>query len=149
MGSPMPGAKLFFLCGLVFLIASFFLRPVGGPSIDISVHGTYFVVGHFHLVLLSGLALWLYAGLYYLGARLFGLGFSLTLIVAHLLVTVAALLGLNSIRYLGIDGIDHPPVSALMFRFVPVCGALFLIGVLLFVVIVLLAAVARIRRAIA
>jgi heme/copper-type cytochrome/quinol oxidase subunit 1 len=147
MGSPMLGARLFSLCGIVFLVAGLFLRPVGVPSIDIYANGTYFVVWHVHLLFLSGLILWLYAGLYYLGARLFGLGFSLTLMVAHLLVTIAALLGLNSIRYLGIDGIDHPPVSPLIFRLVPVCGALFLIGALLFVVIVLLATVARIRRA--
>jgi|ERR1700719_3962931 len=146
MGSPMLSAKLFFLCGLVFLVAGLFRRPPGSPSVDIFVHATYFVVGHLHLLLLSGLALWFYAGLYYLGARVFGLGFSPTLIVAHLLVTVTALLGLNSIRYVGNYGIGRPPASPLLFRHAPICGALFLISAELFVVIVLLAAAARFRR---
>ena len=146
MRSPMLGAKLFFLCGLVFLIAGFFLRPSGFPSIDIQVHESYFVVGHFHLLSLSSLALWLYAGLYYLGARLFALQFNTALTILHLLVTTVALIGLNSFRYLGNYGSAQSPPSPLLVRLTPLGGLLFLIGIVMFIVIVILATVARVRR---
>jgi cytochrome c oxidase subunit 1 len=147
MGSPMLGAKLFFLCGLVFLVAGLFRRPPGSPSIDIFVHATYFVVGHFHLLLLSSLALWIYAGLYYLGARLFALQFNTTLTILHLLVTTVALIGLNSFRYLGNYGNAQSPVSLLLVQLIPLGGVLLLIGIAMFIVIVILATVARVRRA--
>jgi heme/copper-type cytochrome/quinol oxidase subunit 1 len=147
MGSPTLGAKLFFLCGLVFLVVGFFLRPPGLPSIDIYVHATYFAVGHVHLLFLSCLVLWLYAGLYYLGARLFTLQFSTTLTILHLLVTTVALIGLNSFRYLGNYGTPQSPVSPLLVLLAPLGGALFLIGITMFIVIVILATVARVRRA--
>jgi heme/copper-type cytochrome/quinol oxidase subunit 1 len=147
MGSPMLGAKLFFLCGLVLVIAGFFLRPSSFPSIDIQVHESYFVVGHFHLLFLSSLALWLYAGFYYLGARLFALQFNNTLTILHLLVTTVALIGLNSFRYLGNYGTGQTPVSPLLVLSAPLGGALFLIGIAMFIVIVILATVARVRRA--
>jgi cytochrome c oxidase subunit 1 len=147
MGSPMLGAKLFCLCGLVFLIAGLFWRPPGSPNIDIYVHATYFVVGHFHLLLLSSLAFWIYAGLYYLGARLFALQFNITLTLLHLLVTTVGLIGLNSFRYLGNYGTAQSPGSPLLVLIAPLGGALFLIGIAMFIVIVVLATVARVRRA--
>jgi heme/copper-type cytochrome/quinol oxidase subunit 1 len=147
MDSPMLGAKLFFLCGLVFLVAGFIERPAGLPSIDIMVHATYFVVSQLHLMLLSSFVLWFYAGLYYLGVRLFGLDFSPILMIVHLSLTATALIGLNSIRYLGIYGVEHPPASPLLFRLAPASGVLLLIGAALFVVVILLATVARVRRA--
>ena len=147
MRSPVLGAKLFFLSGLVFLVAGFLRRPPGSPSIDIYAHGTYFVVTHFHLLLLSSLALWIYAGLYYLGARLFTLSFNTTLTILHLLVTTVALVGLNSFRYLGNYGSVQSPASPLLVQLVPFGGALLLIGIAMFIVIVILATVARVRRA--
>jgi heme/copper-type cytochrome/quinol oxidase subunit 1 len=148
MGSPMLGAKLFFLCGLVFLVAGFFRPAPGSPSIDLYAHGTYFVVAHFHLLLLSSLALWIFASLYYLGGRLFALQFNITLTILHLLVTAVALIGLNSFRYLGIYGTAQSPVSPLLVVLAPLGGALFLIGIVMFIVIMILATVARVRRAV-
>jgi cytochrome c oxidase subunit 1 len=143
----MLGAKLFSLCGLVFLVAGSFRRPPGSPSIDILVHATYFVVGHFHLLLLSSLALWIYAGLYYLGPRLLALQFNTTLTILHLLVTTVGLLGLNSFRYLENYGNAQSPVSPLLVQLVPLGGVLLLIGITMFIVIVILATVTRVRRA--
>jgi heme/copper-type cytochrome/quinol oxidase subunit 1 len=147
MHSPMLGAKLFSLSGLVFLVAGFFGRPPGSLSIDLSVHGSYFVVGHFHLLLLSSLALWIYAAMYYLGARLFALHFNIPLTILHLLVTTVALIGLNSFRYLGNYGTAQSPVSPLLVLLAPLGGALFLIGIAMFIVVVILATVGRVRRA--
>lgn len=147
MRSPMLGAKLFFLSGLVLLVAGLLLRPAGLPMIDIYGHETYFVVAHFHLVHLATLALWTYAGLYYLGARLFGLQFSSTLTILHVLITTVALIGLNSFRYVGIYGTAQRPVSPLLVRVTTLGGALFLIGIIMFIVILILATVARVRRA--
>lgn len=147
MRSPMLGAKLFFLAGLVFLLAGAFWRPTGLPNIDIYLHATYFVVGHFHLLFLSSLALWIYAGLYYLGARLFALRFNTTLTILHLLVMTVALIGLNSFRYLGNYGSTQSRVSPLVVQLIPLGGALFLIGIAIFIVIVILATIARVRRA--
>jgi cytochrome c oxidase subunit 1 len=147
MRSPMLGAKLFCLCGLAFLVAGLFWRPPGSPSMDIYAHGTYFVVAHFHLLLLSSLALWIYAGLYYAGARLFALRFNITLVILHLLATTVALIGLNSFRYLGIYGTVQSPASPLLVLVAPLGGSLFLIGIAMFVFIMILATVARVRRA--
>ena len=147
MRSPMLGAKLFFLSGLVLPVAGLLLRPGGLPMIDIYSHETYFVVAHFHLVHLSTLALWTYAGLYYLGARLFGLRFSSTLTILHVLITTVALIGLNSFRYIGIYGTAQRPVSPLLVRVTTLGGALFLIGIIMFIVILILATIARVRRA--
>jgi len=147
MGSPMLGAKVFFLTGLIFLVAGILRRTPGSATIDIYYHSTYFVVGHFHLLLLSSLALWIYAGLYYLGARLFALQFNTTLTILHLLVTTVALIGLNSFRYLGIYGSAQSPVSPLLVQLIPLGGVVFLIGIALFIAIVIFATVARVRRA--
>ena len=45
MGSAMLGAKLFFLCGLVFGLAAILMHSPAPPSFDIYVHATYFVLG--------------------------------------------------------------------------------------------------------
>src|ERR1700757_4952695 len=119
----MLGAKLFFLCGLVFLVAGLIRRPPGSPTIDIYAHGTYFVVAHFHLLLLSSLGLWIYAGLYYLGARLFTLKFNVTLTTLHSLITTVALIGLNSFRYLGNYGTAQSPGSPILVLIAPLGGA--------------------------
>ena len=148
MGSPMLGAKLFFLCGLVLVIAGFFLRPSSFPSIDIQVHESYFVVGHFHLLFLSSLALWLYAGFYYLHEAI---------------VCFAIQQHIDDSPFAGHDGCANwieqfplsrklrelvkAPVSPLLVLSAPLGGALFLIGIAMFIVIVILATVARVRRA--
>jgi cytochrome c oxidase subunit 1 len=147
----MLGAKLFSLSGLVFLVAGLFLRPVSRPSIDISVHGTYFVVGHFHFLLLSSFFCWTYAGLYYLGARLFGLAFNSILIVAHLFLTLLALLAWNSIGLVGArrsSEVFLPKVRSFFVQHMSVSliGHLLLISLGLFLVIVVLAGVRRVRR---
>jgi cytochrome c oxidase subunit 1 len=147
MRSPILGAKLFFLTGLVFLLVGVFWQPTGLPSIDIYLHATYFVVSHLHLLFLSSLALWTYAGLYYLGTRLFALQFNSPLTILHLLVTTVALIGLNSFRYLGNYGSAQSLPSPLLVRLTPLGGLLFLIGIAMFIVIVILATVARVRRA--
>lgn len=146
MGSTLLGAKLFFLSGLIPLAASLLLRRPDTPSIDIYLHAKYIVIGHFHLRLLSSLALWVYAGLYYFGARLLGLQFNNWLVLGHLGVTVVALIGLNSAPYLTIARPTESPAHPYFLKVGFLSLGLFLMGIVVFFVIFLLSSGEKIWR---
>ena len=146
MHSPMLGAKVFFICGWLFLLAGMLTRQIIVPSVGISVHATYFVVGHFHLLLLSGLFCWVYSVLYYLGARLLGLQFDSGLVMAQLGLTAVALIGLNSMVYLRVFRSAGSSAVPSFARIGFVGLALSMMSVVLFLVIFLMAALQRFWR---
>jgi heme/copper-type cytochrome/quinol oxidase subunit 1 len=134
MSSPMFGAKVFFVCGWVFLLAGLFARSTDFPGVDIYLYANYFVVGHFRLALLSSLVCWIYAALYYLGSRRLRLAFHPGLVLVHFFLTFLTLLACNSLGYLGARRSTE--------MFIPqVVGDLFLISLGLFFAIAILAVV--------
>src|SRR5581483_4558777 len=50
-------------------LSGFFLAQ---PSIDVYLHGTYFVVGHFHMVMGVAAIFGMFAGTYFWGPKMFG-----------------------------------------------------------------------------
>ncbi len=66
-GSIILGAPLLFTLGFIFLFSIGGLTGLvqGALATNLQVHGTYFVVGHFHYVMFGGAAMGLFAGLHY------------------------------------------------------------------------------------
>jgi len=147
MDSPLLGAKLYFVSGLVFLFASVFLRRTILPSVNIYLHASYFVVGHFHLLLASSLALWIYGGIYYLGAEWLGLQFNNGLVIAQFGLTLAALIGLNNVVYLRVARVSGNPTVPISVRLGLLGVSLFLLGIIVFLVVFLLSSGEKIWRA--
>src|SRR5271155_5304380 len=71
-------------------ISGFFLAQ---PSIDIMLHATYFVVGHFHLVMAVAAMFGIFAGTYYWYPKMFGRMMNETLGKVHFWVTMLAFQG--------------------------------------------------------
>ncbi len=74
------GGSLNFKTPLYFAVGFIFMFIIGGitgvmlasPPLDLQVHDTYFVVAHFHYVLVSAAVLGLFAGFYYWWPKMFG-----------------------------------------------------------------------------
>jgi cytochrome c oxidase subunit I len=83
-------------------VSGFFLAQ---PSIDIMLHGTYFVVGHFHLVMAVAAIFGIFAGTYFWFPKMTGRMMNDTLGKVHFWLTfVGAYLIFMPFHYLGIMG---------------------------------------------
>lgn len=90
----------------IFFIPSFVMGGVTGvmmalPSVDYQIHDTYFIVAHFHYVIVGGVVMGLFAGFYYWWPKMTGkllneklgiiqfvtyyIGFHLTFFIQHFL----------------------------------------------------------------
>ncbi len=83
-------------------VSGFFLAQ---PSIDIMLHATYFVVGHFHLVMAVAAIFGIFAGTYFWFPKMFGRMMNETLGKLHFWLTfVGAYCIFMPFHYLGIAG---------------------------------------------
>lgn len=132
------GAKIRFVTPMLFVLGFFAIFVIGGLTgvmvasipFDMQVHDTYFVVAHFHYVLIGGAVLPFFAGFYYWYPKVVGrmmserLGvWSFTLIFVGLNVTFFPMhqLGLQGMPrrvYTYLDGLDWGDLNLLI-----TCGA--------------------------
>lgn len=79
----MAGGSIRLTTPMLFVVGFLFLFTIGGltgivlsnASLDVSLHDTYFVVGHFHYVLSMGAVFGLFAGFYYWIGKMTGLSY--------------------------------------------------------------------------
>ncbi len=107
------GAKIRFTPAMLFAIGFVSLFVTGGlgglvlgsEPVDLYLHDTYFVVGHFHVVMASASLFGIFAGIYHWFPKMFGKMLNATLGRIHFWLT---LIGVYSIffpmHYLGLHG---------------------------------------------
>jgi cytochrome c oxidase subunit I len=111
-------------------VSGFFLAQ---PSLDIMLHGTYFVVGHFHLVMAVAAIFGIFCGTYFWFPKMFGrmmneklgkLHFLLTFIGAYCIFMPFHYLGLaaNIRRYQAFTGYMEPLIP--VHRFITIAALL-------------------------
>ncbi len=73
-GSITVSTPLLFTLGFIFLFSIGGLTGLvqGALATNLHVHGTYFIVGHFHYVMFGGAAMGFFAGLHYWYPKMFG-----------------------------------------------------------------------------
>jgi cytochrome c oxidase subunit 1 len=126
---------------VIFLIGGLTGIPLGIVPVDLYLHDTYWVVGHFHAMLFGGFLLPVMAAIYYWFPKVSGKMLSETLgKIQWLLMTLGALLLVLPMLGLGLEGmrrrtITYPPGLDLL----PLHRATAVGGLLVFAGIVILA----------
>jgi len=146
----MAGGIIQMTAPMLFSVGFLFLFTMGGVTgiilanagLDIALHDTYYVVGHFHYVLSMGVVFGLFAAFYYWIELLTGLKYSDILAKLHFWLTfVGVNLTFFPMHFLGIAGMprripDYPDVYW-AWNFISSVGSLVSIfGVLLFFYII-------------
>jgi cytochrome c oxidase subunit 1 len=107
------GGKLRFTTAMLFCIGFVSVFVSGGisgfflaqPSIDVYLHGTYFVVGHFHFVMGVAAMFGIFAGTYYWFPKMFGRMMNETLGKIHFALTFVGVYAIfMPMHYLGLHG---------------------------------------------
>jgi len=120
--------------GLLFVLGFLILFTIGGltgimlsnSGIDVALHDTYYVVGHFHYVLSMGAVFGMFAGFYYWVQKIFGSQLSKTVYGYYLellgqinfwLMFIGVNLTFFPMHFLGLSGMprrvpDYPDVFA-------------------------------------
>jgi cytochrome c oxidase subunit 1 len=107
------GGKLRFTTAMLFCIGFVSVFVSGGisgfflaqPSIDVYLHGTYFVVAHFHFVMGVAAMFGIFAGAYYWFPKMFGRMMNETLGKIHFALTfVGVYCVFMPMHYLGLHG---------------------------------------------
>lgn len=111
---------MLFAIGLVSFFISGGLTGlwVGNAALDITLHDTYFVVAHFHLVMGSAAIFGMLAGVYHWFPKMFGRMMNAKLGYLHFWLTfVAAYLVFFPMHFLGLDGVPRRYYAFTEFEF--------------------------------
>ncbi len=81
---------------------------LGNAVTDIPLHNTYFVVGHFHLVMGAAAMMGMFAGVYHWFPKMFGRMLDKTLGNIHFWLTIAAIfMVFFPMHFMGLDGVPR------------------------------------------
>ena len=130
---------------MLFAIGFLILFTVGGitgiilsnAGIDIALHDTYFVVGHFHYVLSMGAMFGIFAGFYYWFSKITGYSYNEALARAQFLITfIGANITFFPMHILGISGMprripDYPVMYQILNTICSLGSLVSLVGVML------------------
>lgn len=112
----MYGGKLHYKAPMLFAQAFILLFTFGGftgiilanASIDVALHDTYFVVGHFHYVQSLGAVLSIFGGLYYWVGKITGYNYNEKWALIHFWVFVIAInIVFLPMHFLGLNGMPR------------------------------------------
>jgi cytochrome c oxidase subunit 1 len=107
------GGRLRFTTAMLFalgFVSVFVTGGLGGmflaqPSLDIFLHGTYFVVGHFHMVMGVAAIFGMFAGTYYWFPKMFGRMLNETIGKVHFILTFIGVYCIfMPMHFLGLEG---------------------------------------------
>ena len=110
---------MMFALGMVSLFISGGLTGLilGDSALDINVHDTYFVVGHFHIVMGAGAIFGMFAGVYHWFPRMYGRLMVSKLGYLHFWVTFIGVYGVFfPMHFLGLAGVPRRYYSNLEFE---------------------------------
>ena len=153
----MWGGSIEFKTPMLFATGFIFLFTVGGVTgvvlanagLDYSLHATYYVVAHFHYVLSLGAVFAIFAGYYYWFEKMYGIKYNEALGCVHFWLMF---IGVNVIffpqHFLGLQGmprryVDYPVAFAFWNKVSSIGYMITAIGVLVFLVMLVEAAVRR------
>lgn len=135
---------------MLFAIGFLILFTVGGitgiilsnAGIDIALHDTYFVVGHFHYVLSMGAMFGIFAGFYYWFSKITGYSYNEALARSQFLITfIGANITFFPMHILGISGMprripDYPVMYQILNTICSLGSLVSLVGVILWIYII-------------
>ena len=142
----MWGGSIEFKVPMLFAIGFIFLFTVGGvtgivlsnASLDVALHDTYYVVGHFHYTMSLGSLFGIFAGFYYWAGKMWGREYSETLAKIHFwLMFIGVNVTFFPMHFLGLAGMprripDYPDVFEGWNRIASAGSAISAIGLLVF-----------------
>jgi len=151
------GGVIVFNTALLFAIGFLILFTLGGltgivlanAGIDIALHDTYYVVGHFHYVLSMGAVFALFAGFYYWIEKMTGVKYNETLGRIHFWITF---FGVNitffPMHFLGLAGMprripDYPDIYSFWNKVASFGSLLSVVGIIVFMVMLFQLLMAR------
>ncbi|MEQ7798571.1 cbb3-type cytochrome c oxidase subunit I [Pedobacter sp. ASV1-7] len=111
---------MLFAIGMVSFFISGGLTGIwlGNASLDITLHDTYFVIAHFHLVMGSAAIFGMLAGVYHYFPKMFGRLMSSKLGYLHFWITfICAYLVFFPLHFLGLDGVPRRYYAFTEFEF--------------------------------